>query len=91
VSYRGETIYKLPPNGNNMAALEMLNIMQHSKANPNGPYGPAELHTRIEALLGHNLLIGGLKLPHFIRGPDGHADVIGPDGPDSSNEYIFFT
>jgi len=50
VSYRGWTIYELPPNGDGMAALEMLNIMEQSKADPNGPYSPAELHTRIEAM-----------------------------------------
>lgn len=50
VSYRGWTIYELPPNGDGMAALEMLNIMEQSKPDPAGPYSPAELHTRIEAM-----------------------------------------
>lgn len=50
VSYRGWTIYELPPNGDGMAALEMLNIMEQSKADPAGPYSPGELHTRIEAM-----------------------------------------
>jgi gamma-glutamyltranspeptidase/glutathione hydrolase len=49
-SYRGWTIYELPPNGDGMAALEMLNIMEQSKADPDGPYSPAELHKRIEAM-----------------------------------------
>jgi gamma-glutamyltranspeptidase/glutathione hydrolase len=49
-SYRGWTIYELPPNGDGMAALEMLNIMEKSKADPAGPYSPGELHTRIEAM-----------------------------------------
>jgi gamma-glutamyltranspeptidase/glutathione hydrolase len=49
-SYRGWTIYELPPNGDGMAALEMLNIMEQSKADPDGPYSPGELHTRIEAM-----------------------------------------
>lgn len=49
-SYRGWTIYELPPNGDGMAALEMLNIMEQSKADPAGPYSPGELHTRIEAM-----------------------------------------
>jgi gamma-glutamyltranspeptidase / glutathione hydrolase len=44
-SYRGWTIYELPPNGDGLAALEMLNIMEQSKADPGGPYSPAELHT----------------------------------------------
>jgi gamma-glutamyltranspeptidase/glutathione hydrolase len=50
VNYRGWTIYELPPNGDGMAALEMLNIMEQSKADPAGPYSPGELHTRIEAM-----------------------------------------
>jgi gamma-glutamyltranspeptidase/glutathione hydrolase len=33
-----------------MAALEMLNIMEQSKADPAGPYGAAELQMRIEAM-----------------------------------------
>jgi gamma-glutamyltranspeptidase/glutathione hydrolase len=50
VSYRGWTIYELPPNGDGLAALEMLNIMEQSKPDPDGPYSPGELHTRIEAM-----------------------------------------
>ncbi len=50
VNYRGWTVYELPPNGDGMAALEMLNIMEQSKADPAGPYSPGELHTRIEAM-----------------------------------------
>ena len=50
VNYRGWTVYELPPNGDGMAALEMLNIMEQSKADSAGPYSPGELHTRIEAM-----------------------------------------
>ena len=49
-NYRGWTVYELPPNGDGMAALEMLNIMEQSKPDPAGPYSPGELHTRIEAM-----------------------------------------
>ena len=31
-TYRGWTVYELPPNGQGMAALEMLNIMETSPA-----------------------------------------------------------
>jgi gamma-glutamyltranspeptidase/glutathione hydrolase len=48
--YRDWTVYELPPNGDGMAALEMLNIMDQSEPSPDGPLSPAELHTRIEAM-----------------------------------------
>ena len=48
--YRDWTVYELPPNGDGIAALEMLNIMEQSKPDPAGPHSPGELHTRIEAM-----------------------------------------
>jgi len=49
-TYRGWTIYELPPNGQGMAALEMLNIMETKPASPDGPLSVAELHKKIEAM-----------------------------------------
>jgi len=49
-SYRGWTVYELPPNGQGMAALEMLNIMETTPASPEGPLSVAELHKKIEAM-----------------------------------------
>ena len=49
-AYRGWTVYELPPNGQGMAALEMLNIMETSPASPDGPLSVAELHEKIEAM-----------------------------------------
>ncbi len=49
-TYRDWTVYELPPNGDGMAALEMLNIMEQFKPAPEGPHSAAELHTRIEAM-----------------------------------------
>ena len=49
-TYRGWTVYELPPNGQGMAALEMLNIMETSPASPYGPLSAAELHKKIEAM-----------------------------------------
>ena len=49
-TYRDWTVYELPPNGDGMAALEMLNIMERFQPDPAGPHSPGELHTRIEAM-----------------------------------------
>ena len=49
-TYRDWIVYELPPNGQGMAALEMLNIMETSPASPDGPLSVAELHKKIEAM-----------------------------------------
>jgi gamma-glutamyltranspeptidase / glutathione hydrolase len=49
-TYRGWTVYELPPNGQGMAALEMLNIMETTPASSEGPLSVAELHKKIEAM-----------------------------------------
>jgi gamma-glutamyltranspeptidase/glutathione hydrolase len=50
IDYRGWRVFELPPNGQGLAALEMLNIMETIPADPAGPLGAAELHKRIEAM-----------------------------------------
>ncbi len=49
-TYRDWTVYELPPNGQGMAALEMLNIMETSPSSPDGPLSVTELHKKIEAM-----------------------------------------
>ncbi len=49
-TYRGWTVYELPPNGQGMAALEMLNIMETVPPSSDGPLSAAELHKKIEAM-----------------------------------------
>jgi gamma-glutamyltranspeptidase / glutathione hydrolase len=49
-AYRGWTVYELPPNGQGMAALEMLNLMETSPASTDGPSSVSELHKKIEAM-----------------------------------------
>jgi gamma-glutamyltranspeptidase / glutathione hydrolase len=39
-----------PPNGDGIAALEMLNIMENFPPSPDGPLSVMELHTRIESM-----------------------------------------
>jgi gamma-glutamyltranspeptidase/glutathione hydrolase len=48
--YRGWRVYELPPNGQGMAALEMLNIMETTPPAPESPLSFAEMHKRIEAM-----------------------------------------
>src|SRR5205807_1764492 len=49
-TYRDWTVYELPPNGQGMAALEMLNLMETSPPSTDGPLSVEELHKRIEAM-----------------------------------------
>lgn len=48
--YRGWRVYELPPNGQGMAALEMLNLMETAPAGAEGPASAAEMHKRIESM-----------------------------------------
>ena len=50
IDYRGWKVYELPPNGQGMAALEMLNIMSTLQPDTGGPQGTVELHKKIEAM-----------------------------------------
>jgi len=49
-TYRGWRVYELPPNGQGMAALEMLNIMEQFSPAKAGPLSAEEIHKRIEAM-----------------------------------------
>ena len=69
-TYRDWTIYELPPNGQGMAALEMLNIMETSRASPDGPLSAAELHKKIEAMKLAYADLGRYNAdPHFAKVP----------------------
>jgi gamma-glutamyltranspeptidase/glutathione hydrolase len=50
IDYRGWRVYEMPPNGQGMAALEMLNIMETAPASPLGAFSFAEMHKRIESM-----------------------------------------
>ena len=71
-TYHGWTIYELPPNGQGMAALEMLNIMERF---PLAQYGAASadaLHVKMEAQkLAYSDLRRYLADPRFVTVPTG--------------------
>ena len=48
-TYRGWTVYELPPNGQGIAALSMLNIMEHFPMAQYGHNSADALHVMIEA------------------------------------------
>jgi gamma-glutamyltranspeptidase/glutathione hydrolase len=47
--YRGWKVYELPPNGQGIAALQMLNVLSLFPMGDYAPRGVEELHTQIEA------------------------------------------
>lgn len=50
IDYRGWRVFELPPNGQGIAALEMLKIMEQFSPDSSGPLSAAELHKRIESM-----------------------------------------
>ncbi len=49
VNYRGYDVYELPPNGQGIAALQMLNILEAYDLRSMGRHSPKALHLMIEA------------------------------------------
>ena len=49
VNYRGWTVYEIPPNGQGIAALEMLNLMETFNLGEWGLHSANSLHAMIEA------------------------------------------
>ena len=49
IDYRGWKVYELPPNGQGVAALEMLNILSLYPLSSYAPRGVDELHIQMEA------------------------------------------
>jgi gamma-glutamyltranspeptidase/glutathione hydrolase len=69
-TYRGWKVYELPPNGQGMAALEMLNIMSALQPDKTGPLATIELHDRIEAMkLAYTDLFRYNADPRFAKVP----------------------
>ena len=49
VNYRGYDVFELPPNGQGIAALQMLNVLEGFDLRAMGFNSPAALHAMIEA------------------------------------------
>jgi len=96
-TYRGWRVYELPPNGQGMAALEMLNIMEQFPPAKGGPLSREELHTRVEAMkLAYTDLARYNADPRFAKVPVGgllskeyakeRAKLIDPQKADCASE-----
>lgn len=69
-TYRGWTVYELPPNGQGVAALEMLNIMENFPLDQYGLNSVKALHSMIEAKkLAYADLVKYIGDPKFSRLP----------------------
>jgi gamma-glutamyltranspeptidase/glutathione hydrolase len=72
-TYRGWTVYELPPNSQGLAALEMLNIMETFPLDKSGLNSAATLHAMIEAKkLAYADLIRYIGDPKFSTLPVKH-------------------
>ena len=69
-TYRGWTVHELPPNGQGLAALEMLNIMERFPLGTYGFHSPQALHVMIEAKkLAYSDLLKYIGDPKFAKLP----------------------
>ena len=69
-TYRGWKVYELPPNGQGLAALEMLNIMETFPLQKYGVNSSATLHAMIEAKkLAYADLVRNIGDPKFSKLP----------------------
>ncbi len=68
--YHGWKVYELPPNGQGIAAIEMLNLMSLFPLSTYPPRGVAELHTEMEAQkLAYSDLRRYVADPRFSQAP----------------------
>lgn len=69
-TYRGWTVYELPPNGQGIAALAMLNVMENFPLAQFGPGSADALHLMIEAKkLAYADMLRFVADPHFAKVP----------------------
>ena len=75
-TYRGWTVYELPPQGQGIAALMMLNIMERYPLGEWGFHDPRSMHVMIEAKkLAYADMLRYVGDPKFSHGP-GVADAV---------------
>lgn len=68
--YRGAKVYELPPNGQGLAALVMLNIMSRFEPAAQGPASAEEWHKRIESMkLAYADVAATVSDPRHLRIP----------------------
>jgi gamma-glutamyltranspeptidase/glutathione hydrolase len=69
-TYRGWTVYEIPPNGQGIAALAMLNLMENFPLETYGHNSADALHVMIEAKkLAYADVIRHVADPHFAKVP----------------------
>ena len=69
-TYRGWTVHELPPNGQGIGALEMLNLMENFPLTEYGPSSVDALHVMIEAKkLAYADVLRYICDPHFNKIP----------------------
>ncbi len=69
-TYRGWTVYEIPPNGQGIAALVMLNMMENFPIGDYGPASPSALHVEIEAKkLAYADMLRYVADPRFAKTP----------------------
>ena len=69
-TYRGWTVYELPPNTQGIAALMMLNLMERFPLGEYGFHSPKALHTMIEAKkLAYADMLRYVADPNFAKVP----------------------
>lgn len=69
-TYRGWTVYEIPPNGQGIAALTMLNLMELYPLADYGPQSAAALHVMIEAKkLAYADMLRYVADPRFSQAP----------------------
>jgi gamma-glutamyltranspeptidase/glutathione hydrolase len=86
-TYRGWTVYELPPNSQGMAALEMLNIMTRFPLGSYGFHSAKALHVMIEAKkLAYSDLLRYVGDPKFSNIPV--AQMLGDANADARAKQI---